>query len=297
MKRYTAHLLLALLLACGTMMSCDKDEFNTPTNGTEAAETQAAEEVLFADYDQDDSQQGFTIYGKKYYYKGNSFADQYTSYSQGDVLLLTVTNETDIDYKARVKITYLDENGEKIKTQSKAFSQFIAGYKNYFAFQPEEEYASYTCDLTLIKLNEEEKADIIVDKMKFTFNGLSEKIMTDMERLYSEGVWAEVPTIMAETLLTFNEGVPRKSVLGLLVLFDNTGEIYFIDECGRNTHLLGDVFWSETDTDHYVYFDREHRSKAEWPEELKGELTALMFPTEIKEIPEMVMPPMTDGES
>lgn len=290
MKKLTA-LLLAMLFTCCTMISCDKDAPHEASNSNETtqSETSAPTEDIIKDYDQDDSQQGFTIYGKKYYYKGNSFNDQYTGYSEGDVLLLTVTNETDIDYKARVKITYLDENGEKIQTQSKSFNQFIAGYKNYFLFQPGKEYASYTCELTLTELTEEEKAEILVDKLTYTFEGLREKIMPDAEKVFAEGVKVDVPTILGKVKMTFSEEVPRKYVNGLFVLFDNTGDIYFIDTCGRPTHAAGG-FQIEWTQDPYIYFDREHRAKAEWPEELKGELTALMFPTSVENVKAPTIP-------
>lgn len=284
MKKLTA-IILAMLLACGTLMGCDKDEPHEASKGNETtqSETSAQTEEVSKDYDQDDSQQGFTIYGKKYYYKGNSFMDPYNGLAPGNMLLLTVTNETETDYKATVKITYLDENGEKIKTQSKSFLQYIAGYQNYFLFQPGEEYASYTCELTLTELTDEEKADIIVDKIKITCNGLRERITADAEKIFSEGVIVEVPTIMMETFFTFTEEVSPKIVGAYLVLIDETGEICYIDECGGLSHPQGS-FVSERETDHYIYFDRENRAKAEWPEELKGELTVLMFPTSIEDV-------------
>ncbi len=290
MKKLTAFL-LAMLFTCGTMISCDKDAPHEASNSNETTQSEpsAPTDDVSKDYDQDDSQQGFTIYGKKYYYKGNSFNDQYTGYSQGDVLLLTVTNETEIHYKARVKITYLDENGEKIKTQSRAFNQYMAGYTNYFLFQPGSEYASYTLDLTLTELNEEEKAALLVDKLTYTFEGLREKIMPDAEKAFAEGVMVNIPTILGKVRMTFSEEVPRKYVNGLLVLFDNTGEIYLISNCGRPTHAAGG-FQKEWTQDPFIYFEREHRAKAEWPEELKGELTALIFPTSVENIKEPQLP-------
>lgn len=278
MKKLTAFL-LTILLASIAVVGCDKAAPNEASKGNETnqSETSAQSEDITKDYDQDDSQQGFTIYGKKYYYKGHSFSDQYTGYSEGDVLILTVTNETDTDYKARVKVTFLDQNGEKLKTDSKSFTQYIAGYTNYFIFQAGEEYASYTCDLTLTEISEEERADILVDKLIMSYEGLRERFTLDAEKFYSEGVINEVPGILGRTICSFTGEVPRKCVTGYLVLFGNTGEIYIIDNCGAMTY-------APAPSDHYIYFERENKSKVVWPEELKGELTALVFPVKIEDV-------------
>ena len=279
MKKLTAFL-LAMLFTCGTMISCDKDASYEVSKGNETtqSETSAQTEDVMADYDQDDSQQGFSIKGKTYYYKGNSFYDHYYEYSAGDVLLLTVTNETKIDYEVTVKVTFLDENGEAVNTQSKSFDQYIAGYTNYFLFQSHKEYASYTCDLSLTEISKEKKDDIIVDNLTLTYGGMREKIEPDPEKLFFEGVFNEVPVILARTGFEITGEIKHKNVACRFILFDNTGVIHLISSFSFLT-------FNPPASDHYVYIEREHRSKVNLPEELKGELVMLEFPVSIIDPP------------
>ena len=270
MKKLTA-IILAMLLACTAVVGCEKDTPATDTKTeTTQSETSAQSEDITKDYDQDDSQQGFTIYGKKYYYKGDSFYDQYTEYSEGDVLILTVTNETETDYKAALKVTFLDENGETVKTQSKTFTQSIAGYTNYFVFQPGKDYSSYTCDLSLTEIGEEE--DILVDKLTLTYEGTRERILPDNALVLFQGIMKEIPQLKGRTSITWSEQVPLYDVHYLFVLFDNTGDVYLICPFGARTNKLDRV------SDYTIYSEHEHRSKVLLPDELKGELNYLVFP-------------------
>ncbi len=277
MKQLTA-IILAMLLACTAVVGCDKDEPHETPNETTQSDASASTENVIKDYDQDDSQQGFTIYGKKYYYKGDSFYDQYTEYSEGDVLILTVTNETETDYKAALKVTFLDENGETVKTQSKTFTQSIAGYTNYFIFQPGKDYSSYTCDLSLTEIGEEE--DILVDKLTLTYEGTREKISPDKALAFSQGIKKDIPQLIGRTRITWSEQVPLYDVHYLFVLFDNNGDVYFICPFGARTNML------DRASDYTIYSEQNHRSKVIMPEELKGELDYLVFPVRFDPVTE-----------
>lgn len=277
MKKLTA-IILAMLLACTAVVGCDKDEPHETPNETTQSETSAQTEDGIKDYDQDDSQKGFAIYGKKYYYKGDSFYDQYTEYSEGDVLILTVTNETETDYKAALKVTFLDENGETVKTQSKTFTQSIAGYTNYFVFQPGKDYSSYTCDLSLTEIGEEE--DILVDKLTLTYEGTRERISPDKALAFSQGIKKDIPQLIGRTRITWSEQVPLYDVHYLFVLFDNNGDVYFICPFGAQTNML------DRASDYTIYSEQNHRSKVIMPEELKGELDYLVFPVRFDPVKE-----------
>lgn len=278
MKKLTAFI-FAVFFTCTACVSCE--EYEPPEKSMEEDTTQsemvAETEAIYNEYDKVDLQQGFSLKGQKYYYKGHSYSDKYTEFSAGDVLILTVTNETETDYKVSLRVTFFDENGEKVKTQSKSFDQFIAGYMNYFIFQPNKDYADYTCDLSLTELSDSEKKEIIVDKLNISFEGMIEKFYPDLELLESEGVQKMVPTLLGRTNITLTGTVPRKDVRFLFVLIDNTGEIYMICPFGAVTDML-------VPSSRYIYSERVSRSKVIIPDELKGEIACLIFPVSILEV-------------
>jgi len=121
MKKITMFL-FAILLACSTMIGCQQDKPEDTTDKTEVnqqestddkdetAETLPKFEDVITEYDQDDSQQGFSIKGKRYYYKGNAVMDAVEArvFPAGEVLILNVTNETDTNYTATLTVTYAD---------------------------------------------------------------------------------------------------------------------------------------------------------------------------------------------
>ena len=77
MKKITTFW-LAILLACSTMIGCQHDTLQGGSNGNEAGRQESTDdkddtdetlppfEDVIKDYDQNDSQQGFSIKGKRY---------------------------------------------------------------------------------------------------------------------------------------------------------------------------------------------------------------------------------------
>ncbi len=271
MKKLTAFI-LALLLACTAIVGCEKDEpatgnkQETTQSGkkeTTPVETKPPREDVIKDYDQDDSQQGFSIKGKSYYYKGNDvvFGEVYPS---GEVLLLNVANETDTNYTATLNVTYLNESGEKIKTERQTFKQFSAGYQRYFLFRPGTAYDSYTCVISL----EEYTDEIVADKISFKFDGFLERRYT-IDELIQQGDYNRYPSLAVRfscTELTH----PQVDISRTFVLFDNSGEIYMIQKMGNigNTSMIGDTVWP-------VYATTE--KSLTWPEELTGEVNGIFI--------------------
>ncbi len=276
MKKLTA-ILLALLLACGTMIGCDKE---TPQNEpagketteqgskeTSPSETEPQMDDVIKDYDQDDSQQGFIIHGKKYNYKGNEAFDEYGAYTAGDVLLLEVKNTTDTNYTAAVTVNLFNEAGEKIGTQKREFEQFIAGYKNYFLINTKDSFASYTCDLTLTEYT----GEVVVDKVSFEFvydNFVSMDV--------SQGVknHSEKPKPRFKT--STDSPVPTFDWWSMVVIFDKAGEICVLsDRAGRffsgTTEDYKDVGWSSF----------KGKNGTMTPEEFHETYTYICFPQEI----------------
>ena len=75
----------------------------------------------------------FTVTGEIYTYRGKN------------VLVLNAKNGTDTNYTVTIHVTYLDENGEALKSQKQTFDAFSSGGQKYFFFNPNLAFSSYTC--------------------------------------------------------------------------------------------------------------------------------------------------------
>ena len=281
MKKITTFW-LAILLACSTMMGCQQDNPEDTTDKTEVnqqestddkaetAETLPKFEDVIKEYDQDDSQQGFSIKGKRYTYKGNAVMEQWAPnvYPAGEVLLLHVTNETDTNYTATLTITYADESGKIIETEKQSFKQFAAGYQKYFLFTPKSDYASYTCELSLTQYT----GEIYVDKISCEFADL-ERMDYWIEALLMQDDYTKYPSILARFRFNLLPH-PEMSISRICIIFDNKEEIYLIRQ-------FGDKIYKATteSTEKYFSFPVYHTTEKElvWPEELTGEINGIVI--------------------
>ncbi len=269
MKKITAFL-LALLLTCGTMIGC---QMKLPDDKADTAETLPQFEDVIKEYDQDDSQQGFSIKRKRYYYKGNAVMDEFnipqTPYPAGEVLLLNVKNETDTNYSATLTVTYFDENGEKIKTEKQVFKEFAAGFQKYCLFKPQNSYASYACELTLTEYTGEIWAD------KIYYSGICniEKRYLDIWKYVHENDdYSNYPSVDANIGIVEQPHPELNKLSVMAIIFDNTGEIYIIQQVG----------WScDAETEEHINYRsvtlyQTTEKELVWPEELKGELQVIV---------------------
>jgi len=292
MKKLTA-VLLALLIALGTLTGCKQEpvkgevneketnqqidggketqQHNPTKDDTDPVETFPPTEDFIKDYDQDDSKQGFSIKGKRYSYKGCVMERLARKvYPAGEMLLLNVTNQTDTNYSATLTVTYLDENGEKIKTEKQTFKQFAAGYQKYFLFNPQKSYASYTCELSLTEYT----GEILANKISCA--GIN-RVFEDKDYIWNfyfdNNDNQKYPTITAQIKMELLPH-PEFRYSKLFIIFDNTGEIYMIQKQGNEKVYAAT---EPGDDYHTVNLYQTTEKKLVWPEELKGELKAIVI--------------------
>lgn len=280
MKKLTA-IILALLLACGTMIGCDKE---TPQNKpagketteqgskeTSPAETEPQMDDVIKDYDREDSQQGFSIKGKKFYYTGNESLDPRSGYSAGDILILNVKNETTTNYTVQLTVSLFDEEGGKIKTETQEFEQFIAGYQNYFLFDSKKPFATYTCDLSLVEYT----GEVIVDKLSYDLEGFREVAAPDQEAL-EQGVQKTTKQNFGRTKLTVQDGyVPTFYGIQMAVVFNKAEEICAIVCTGGR---IASGIKEDYSAVPLVIRDEEG---VVTPEKFINEYSYIVFPTEV----------------
>lgn len=200
----------------------------------------------------DASEKGFAVKDKKYNYEGN------------DVIILNIMNQADKSYNIGIIMTYYDENSNVLKKESKTFDGFAAGWQNYFIFQPEITFNEYKYDIML----EEFGGEIVCNKVIVDYNGLAEakNIIWEVSTEY-----IKFPQIEARFLFYHTYAKSNLDSTVRVAVFDNKGELYKIFKSNFTRR-------EATEPVHYsnmVYYNTENPSELVWPENLKGDTTAV----------------------
>lgn len=85
---------------------------------------------------------GFVVKEKKYDYNG------------ANVSILNVENKSQKAYTITITGKFKDASGNVLKTESKTFKGFPAGWSNYFLFQPGVKYSSVSWDMKTVEFTE-----------------------------------------------------------------------------------------------------------------------------------------------
>lgn len=130
--------ILALLLAGCTVTPNGAESTRSLFISDEAVESFDEESRIYQETLSEETPDGsFLVKQKKY------------SYHEKDLILLDVTNETDADYTVTVTGSYLDKDGNVLKTETQAFEGFAAKYQTYFLFMPKINFDSFSYEIAL----------------------------------------------------------------------------------------------------------------------------------------------------
>ena len=165
----------------------------------------------------------FVVKDKKYDFRGNN------------LVLLSVDNQTNKDYRVTVTGSYLDADGKVIKTETRSSDQFSAGYSGYFLFEPNIAFDSfsYTFD------TEETAGPFYAKDLGFRYNGL-DLTPAHIESLGMQGDHKRYPCVSASFSFE-NRGDFEVRVWVRYLVFDENGKIL----CTTNKILnlpAGDTF-------------------------------------------------------
>ena len=109
----------------------------------------------------------FVVKDKKYTFEGN------------DLAIVSVENQTNKNYSVTVTGTYLDKDGNALKTESQTFDQYSAGYSGYFLFKPDMQFDKFTYEFK----PEETDGPFYAKDIVFNFKGLSDELSIIYEKL------------------------------------------------------------------------------------------------------------------
>ena len=186
---------------------------------------------------------------KTYTYEGNNLA------------IVKLENHTTQNYTVTINAKYLDAAGNELKAETQSFEGFPAGWENHLVFKPDIQFAKFTYTVSLNIFNGE---CALSANSKAYFKRLYEG-KSVIDALGMAGDHTKYPTILIEFEFANLKGTYINTYQ---ILFDNTGEIYFIKQLKfgisnnpstRMSNLL-------QTTDETIV----------WPDELKGNVTGIV---------------------
>lgn len=222
-------LLLALTLAfatsCADEGSKDKYEesnydnvsvFQPPDNESENGKENGSASPLTGE---------FTVKDKVYDFRGNNIA------------IVSVKNGTNKDYSVTIKGSFLDKDGNVLKTETQTLDQYSAGYENYFLFEPNIAFDKFTYEIE----TSEADGPFFAKYFDFKYNGLN-YTPTVIHSLMAQGDYTRYPTVNADLRYEYTSN-ETSSIYVRWVIMSAEGEIMAL--C--NDVQRGDVQWGFED--------------------------------------------------
>lgn len=204
--------------------------------------------------------EGITLKDKKHTFEGK------------DLVIINAQNKTVNNYEITVTGSYLDENGNVLKTETQTFDQFAAGYQHYFLFNPEINFKKFTYTLDV----EETTATMYVNDIEFVFAGLEEAFWP-VDELAEKGDFTPHPMILS--LFGYRNISEDKSlgitVEGNVVLFNEKNEIVAVYDMRSRVFNTGETDFAT----HPIYHTLEE--ELVWPDEFKGDIRPLHATTKV----------------
>ena len=230
MKKATIILLLfALTLffatSCADGNSKDKYEesnydnvsvFQPPDNESENGKENGSASPLTGE---------FTVKDKVYDFRGNNIA------------IVSVKNGTNKDYSVTIKGSFLDKDGNVLKTETQTLDQYSAGYENYFLFEPNIAFDKFTYEIE----TSEADGPFFAKYFDFKYNGLN-YTPTVIHSLMAQGDYTRYPTVNADLRYEYTSN-ETSSIYVRWVIMSAEGEIMAL--C--NDVQRGDVQWGFED--------------------------------------------------
>lgn len=200
--------------------------------------------------------------------EGFAVTDQLYDYEGETVILLRVRNETEEHASLNIRMTYLNEDGEKIGTDGQTVLGFSADHEKYLLFRASGRIAAYVYEVKTKPYEGEYLDHLYMSE----FSGIEETSSPifpgedgyDPEEFETDGTY--YPCLAVRMTGTYTGSVPA-DVTRTYVLFDNQGQIYRIQTMG--TKYLEADHGEFLSTAMCLQFTTEER--VEWPPELMGE--------------------------
>lgn len=135
-------------------------------------------------------------------------------YFENDLVLLDITNETEINYTVTIIGKYLDANGNVLKTETQSFEGFAANYQTYFLFMPKINFANFSYEIDVQPFDGECPA--------------SEINILDGKRRIDKWTTQQTMHQLITSIEYQNKSNHPLTAALTCILFDKNGDIYYI---------------------------------------------------------------------
>lgn len=149
----------------------------------------------------------FTVKDKVYDFRGNNIA------------IVSVKNGTNKDYSVTIKGSFLDKDGNVLKTETQTLDQYSAGYENYFLFEPNIAFDKFTYEFETTETD----GPFLAKNLGFKYNGLNYAPF-NIDSLVQQDDFTRYPSVNADLRYEYLTDVPA-SFYVRWVIMSADGEI------------------------------------------------------------------------
>ncbi len=160
---------------------------------------------------------GFVMQARKFKYRND------------DLIIVHLTNATDTAYTVRLTIKYLDEDGKSITGARETIPDVGAGWDNYYIYNPDFHFESFTCSLSISSPCADSVTGSIRSNAPITYFTASSGLnWTDPTSLRSEYLNKEYAAVYAKIPYE-NTAAEPLHIVADYVFFDENGNIFHYD--------------------------------------------------------------------
>lgn len=152
-------------------------------------------------------------------------------YKDANVTVINVKNQSDKPCDLVLNISYVDEVGNVIKTDSKSFEGFPQNYSNYFLFDPELSYHDAVCSAKANQCDKASDAEKLTIGKEVRIRALANMYVDDKGEVVFPTSAAHQATLKSRVVLDLGigpsmvEGASEFELSGYIVIFDSDGNI------------------------------------------------------------------------
>ncbi len=193
-----------------------------------------------------------------------------TDYGDVSIALLDITNRMDKNYSVTIHGTYLDKDGNVLKTETQSWDQFASGLQKYFLFRPNMLFDKFEYTIETTEYNGEcWKNGFTMEFTKLV------KLNRTVHPAYGPADPKWVEAISAEMITTIDTPFPITFERAYFLLFDVNKNVIGVYEMGGVPDGWGPLEPFVKAQVPVYYANSEDGKLGKWPEIFEGDVTGI----------------------
>ena len=184
--------------------------------------------------------------------------DKKYTFEENDLVIVSVENKTNKNYSVTITGTYLDKDGNVLKTETQTFDQYSAGFSQYFLFEPGMTFDKFTYTFDSTKVD----GPLYAKDAGVKYNGIIHDPMPIYEEQLKDN-FTKYPTVCASYSYQYTGTTPINLWTRWLIVNDN-GEILF--SFNRAESFVSGMKYSDGASQYILYQtkDEDWECPEEW---------------------------------